>query len=81
MFLTLLIGSLILLIVWDYFNKQRRNAVLKKSKITGRPAIPVLGNALEMRGLNSESMLWCLASVYKLINFLLSNRCLWRYTQ
>lgn len=57
MFFTLLIGLLLLCIIWDYFNKKHRNDVLKQSGIHGRPALPLVGNAIQMRGLNSESII------------------------
>ena len=55
MFFTLLIGLLILSVVWDYISKKHRYEVLAKSGIEGKPALPLLGNAIQMRGLNSES--------------------------
>nr|WCB70622.1 cytochrome P450 4d46 [Phortica okadai] len=51
------LALILLLFLCDYLNKRHRYNVLSKSKIGGLPALPVLGNALQMRGLTSENMI------------------------
>ncbi|XP_016928979.3 probable cytochrome P450 4d21 [Drosophila suzukii] len=55
MFLSLIIGALILTLAWDFFRKLQRSAILKRSKITGPPTIPLLGNVLQALNLGPDS--------------------------
>lgn len=59
MFFQFLLGSFAVLLIWDYLNKRRRNQILDSSGIQGYKPWPIVGNALEMRGLDAESKLKC----------------------
>jgi len=55
MFLSLIIAALILILAWDFSRKLQRSTILKSSKITGPPTIPVLGNVLQALNLGPDS--------------------------
>ncbi|XP_065366480.1 cytochrome P450 4d2-like [Calliphora vicina] len=57
MFLELLLGLIAILFVWDYFNKKHRNNVLFESCIPGPKAMPILGNAMDVRHVNSDNVI------------------------
>ena len=48
-------GLIGLVFVWDYLNKKHRNDVLKKSGIPGPKTLPILGSALELQNISSDS--------------------------
>lgn len=55
-----MLGLLILslfaaLIIWDYFYKKERDDILRKSNVSGPKTFPIIGNALEMRNVTTES--------------------------
>uniref|UniRef100_A0A1I8P933 Cytochrome P450 n=1 Tax=Stomoxys calcitrans TaxID=35570 RepID=A0A1I8P933_STOCA len=56
MFLELTLTLLAIIIALDYFNKKQRNELLAKSNITGPKTLPILGNALTLRNVNTENM-------------------------
>lgn len=55
MLLELTLAILAILIAWDYFHKKQTDAFLAKSNISGPKAVPILGNALRLRNVNTES--------------------------
>lgn len=55
MFLELVLGLIGLLFIWDYVNKKHRIEVLDKSGIPGPKTLPIIGNALDIRHVNSDS--------------------------
>ncbi|XP_065366481.1 cytochrome P450 4d2-like [Calliphora vicina] len=57
MFTELLMGLIALLFVWDYINKKYRNDVLEKSCIPGPKVMPILGNAMDLRHVNSDNVI------------------------
>ncbi|XP_065366483.1 cytochrome P450 4d2-like [Calliphora vicina] len=57
MFWELLLGLIALLFIWDYFNKKHRSEVLDKSGIPGPKTLPILGNALDIKHVNSDNVI------------------------
>lgn len=55
MLFTLASALFVIYFVWDYLNKKHRNEVLAQSNITGPKTLPILGNALQLRHVNTES--------------------------
>lgn len=55
MWLTLLMGSLLLLLLWDYLQKRHSCHTLHRSRITGPLSLPVLGCGLQALQLGAES--------------------------
>ncbi|XP_034108259.1 probable cytochrome P450 4d20 [Drosophila albomicans] len=57
MWLTLLVGAVILLLIWDFARKRHSYAALAKSGITGPTSLPVLGCGLEALHLGAENLI------------------------
>ncbi|EDW78816.1 uncharacterized protein Dwil_GK12509 [Drosophila willistoni] len=57
MLLTLIIGTLILLLTWDFGRKRQRVAIFRKSHITGPRTLPLLGCGLEALHLGAENII------------------------
>lgn len=55
MLLELLLLVLGLLLVWDYYNKKHRLEILERSGIPGPKVLPILGNAWDIRHIDSDS--------------------------
>ncbi|XP_073828615.1 uncharacterized protein [Musca autumnalis] len=56
MLLELILTFIAILVGWDYFHRKQKDAFLAKSNITGPKALPILGNALRLRNVNTENM-------------------------
>ncbi|XP_023307623.2 cytochrome P450 4d2-like [Lucilia cuprina] len=57
MFLEIILGLLVLISVWDYLNKKHRNDILEKSHIPGPKTLPIIGNTLDVRHVNSDNVI------------------------
>ncbi|XP_016998141.2 probable cytochrome P450 4d21 [Drosophila takahashii] len=57
MLVSLIIGALILLLVWDFRRKRCRVATFERSKISGPLSIPILGNGVQALTLKPENMI------------------------
>ncbi|XP_017108459.2 probable cytochrome P450 4d20 [Drosophila bipectinata] len=57
MLLTLIAGTLILLLTWDFARKRQRVATLESSKITGPLSLPILGCGLQALHLGAENII------------------------
>lgn len=58
MLLELTLALLAILFAWDYYHKKQKDEVLAKSNITGPKTWPILGNALSLRKVNTESEIY-----------------------
>ncbi|XP_005177308.2 cytochrome P450 4d2 [Musca domestica] len=56
MLLELTLAILAILIAWDYLHKKQTDAFLAKSNISGPKALPILGNSLRLRNVNTENI-------------------------
>ncbi|XP_061385989.1 cytochrome P450 4d2-like [Musca vetustissima] len=56
MLFELIAAILAVLVGWDYLHKKQRDAFLAKSNITGPKALPILGNALRLRNINTANI-------------------------
>ncbi|KAM7346802.1 putative cytochrome P450 4d14 isoform 2-T2 [Cochliomyia hominivorax] len=57
MFVELVLGVIAFLFIWDYLNKKHRYEVLDKSGIAGPKTLPIIGNALDVRHVNSDNII------------------------
>ncbi|KAI8115355.1 putative cytochrome P450 4d14 [Lucilia cuprina] len=57
MFVELILGLIAFLLVWDYISKKHRNDVFIKSGIRGPKTLPILGNSLDIKHVNTENMI------------------------
>ncbi|EDW57109.1 probable cytochrome P450 4d20 [Drosophila virilis] len=57
MWLTLLVGALTLLLVWDFVRKRHSCATLKRSGITGPLSLPLLGCGIQALQLGAENII------------------------
>ncbi|XP_065366485.1 cytochrome P450 4d2-like [Calliphora vicina] len=57
MFIELILGVIGFLLVWDYLSKKHRNDVFAKAKIQGPKTLPILGNSLDIKHVNTENMI------------------------
>lgn len=55
MILEIVLGLIAFLLIWDYTSKKYRNEVFAKSRIPGPKTLPILGNSLDIRHVNTES--------------------------
>ena len=55
MFVELVLGCLAILFIWDFITKKHRNDVFAKYRIPGPKTLPILGNSLDIRHINTES--------------------------
>ena len=57
MFIAIIIIAVVNFIFWDWFNIKRVDEKLRKTGVTGPPAIPVLGNLFDV--VNSDPSSKC----------------------
>lgn len=80
MWLTLLVGALILLLLWDYIRKRHSCQAFKISGITGPRSLPVLGCGLEALHLGAENLIdyvgLCFEKYGKTFRMWILNECL-----
>ncbi|XP_030377910.1 cytochrome P450 4d2-like [Scaptodrosophila lebanonensis] len=55
MFIEFVLTAIGLLFIWDYLYKRERKAIMSRAKISGPKDYPILGSALSLRNLDTES--------------------------
>ncbi|KAM7346805.1 cytochrome P450 4d2-like isoform 2-T2 [Cochliomyia hominivorax] len=57
MLLELVLGLIAFLLIWDYLSKKYRNDIFVKYGISGPKTLPILGNSLDIKDVNTENMI------------------------